>query len=91
MVELLTGIVERGEQEAITQDRIDSLRGALTESVDRIAALEARSRARAEVIAASANSVVFIQGDWGLDDENGQPLRFVGVGPDGPTQWRILR
>jgi S1-C subfamily serine protease len=81
--EVVQALLERGAEEEISGAEVSALRDRLSENVARIEALEARSEARAKVIAASSRSVVFIQGGWGLDDPDGRPVRFVGVGPDG--------
>jgi S1-C subfamily serine protease len=84
--EIVQELLERGDRRAITDEEVSALRDTLSDSVARISALEARSEARAKVIAASTRSVVFVQGGWGLDDSDGRPLRFA-VGPDGsPVQ-----
>jgi S1-C subfamily serine protease len=84
--ETLRGLAEvlaQGDPEALSEEKIARLREALTESVARIEQLEQRSGARARVIAASARSVAFVQGAWGLEAEGGRPLRYAALGPDG--------
>ncbi len=82
----LADILERSEA-AFREEDLDELRdemaAQLSSSLDRIAALEARAGARKRVIESVARSVVFLQGAYGLDDQNGKPMRFVGLGPDG--------
>ncbi len=61
----------------------DELEDRLSETVQRIEALEAQSEAAQRVIAAASRSVVFLQGAYGfLDSASGRPLR-IALGPDG--------
>jgi S1-C subfamily serine protease len=79
----LAAVLSRGDPEALSDEEIAAIRDALSDSVARIEELERRSGARGRVIAASARSVVFVQGAWGFEDSEGRPLRFVAIGPDG--------
>ena len=71
-----------GDARSVSDERIETLRAALSDNIDRIAALEQRSGARGRVIAMASRSILFIQGAWGFDAAEGRPLRLA-VGSDG--------
>ena len=79
-------IVEQTEENTLSQEVLtairDSLETQLSEAVERVEALEARSEAGQRVVAAAAQAVVFLQGSYGFVDSTGRPLRMV-LGPDG--------
>ncbi|MDH3228078.1 MAG: serine protease, partial [Thermoleophilia bacterium] len=79
----LAELLEHGDWVSLSEEDVATLRDSLSSNVDRIEALEARSKARSTVISSSARSVAFIQGGWGFDGPDGRPLRFAGLGPDG--------
>jgi len=81
-VRRMSEVAALGDARSLSDRRIETLRAALSENVDRIAVLEERSGARARVIAMASKSVVFVQGAWGFETPDGQPLRFA-AGPDG--------
>lgn len=77
----------RSRREALTPADLNALsqelQQGLTTAAGRLAALEARSKATATVIAAAAPSVAFLQGAYGYrHGATGQMLRHV-PGPDG--------
>ena len=86
-VHTLTGLLEQVEENALSMDALRAVRGGLeselSEAVERVEALEARSDAGQRLIATAARSVVFLQGSYGfVDRDEGTPLRRV-LGPNG--------
>jgi len=81
-VRRMNEVAKLSDARSLSDERIEALRAALAENVNRIATLEQRSGARGRVIAMASRSVVFIQGAWGFDAPDGSPLR-IAVGPDG--------
>ena len=86
-VHIITGLLEQVEENALSMDALRAVRGGLeselSEAVERVEALEARSGAGQRLIAAAARSVVFLQGSYRfVDRDEGTPLRRV-LGPNG--------
>ena len=68
----------------LVPDRQAELESRLSQSLERIEALESRLAAPARVITAASRSVVFLQAGYGfLDPETGAPLRFAGAEANG--------
>lgn len=87
LVSDLAALLERTERTALTREDFGTARAKLEDnhsaSAQRIAALEARSGAPAQVIATASESIVFLQGAYSFVEEGGaRSLRYV-VGPDG--------
>ena len=79
----VTELLAESEQE-LTPEDFDAVRLELTTAIQRVEALEARTDAPARVVAATSQSVVFLQGAYGfIDVESRRPLRFAGIGTDG--------
>ncbi len=72
----------RAQDHAITPSDLDELQQVFVQSLSanlgRLEALEQQSKASEQVIGATANSVVFLQGAYGYrDSASGRPLRHV--------------
>ncbi len=83
----LTELIKRVQNEAFNRQELTEIRSTiednLSATVRRVEQLEARTAAVSQVIAAAAQSTVFIQGSFGFEDPaTGRPLRLM-VGPDG--------
>lgn len=83
----LAELIERAQSEAFDRRELIEMRNALetdlSETAQRLEVLEARSAAVRQVIAAAAQSTLFIQGSFGFEDpETNQPLRLL-LGPNG--------
>ncbi len=77
----------RAKEEAITPTHLAEIREALSRdlstNLDRLKALEQRSKATEIAIGKSANSVVFLQGAYGFRDKpSGRVMRYI-LGPTG--------
>lgn len=86
-LEGIARLLEKTGEEAMTRDDLIKLReemaGQLTEAVQRVESLEARSDAIGRIINQSTRSIVFVQGQYGFSDpESGNPLRYL-VTPQG--------
>jgi len=84
----ISELLEQTGRDAISERDLVALRGELEQNlsttVQRVEALEARSDATRSVIARASQSVVFLQGGYGYDEQQtGRPLRYLGIGPDG--------
>ena len=83
-IETLTLV--REERQAMTNEELEALRGALesrlSETLERVEALENMTEAGKRIVTNSSQSVVFLLGDFGFVNADGNPLRTV-VGPDG--------
>lgn len=83
----LVELMERTQDEAFDREELEALRteieSGISATVERVEALEARSAAIRQVIAAASQSTLFIQGSFGFEDpESNRPLRML-LGPDG--------
>lgn len=81
-------ILEQTESQLPSIEELTIARQQLEESVssavERIEQLEERSEAAKRVIAAAANSVIFLQGAYGFADEaSGKPLRYAELDSSG--------
>ena len=81
-LEAVAAAIEKAREEALQPGDLKRLREELdihlTTNAERLAALERRSKAAARVIEASVRSVAFLQGAYGLrDNETGRLLRHV--------------
>ena len=86
-IENFAQTLARTRQEALTPSDLAQLKDALTRdliaSIDRLEALEQRSKATETVIRNSAPSVVFLQGSYGYREaSSGRVMRHV-LGPNG--------
>ncbi len=86
-VHSIAGLVEQAEENALSLEALREVRAQLetrlSDAVERVEALEARSEAGQRVVAAAARSVVFLQGSYGfVEPVDRKPLRLV-LGPDG--------
>ena len=87
----VTGLAEllaHTERRALSSDELAAARteleGQLSATVERVAALEARSDAAGRTIANAGRSIVFLQGAYGfVETATGRSLRYAGLGPDG--------
>jgi S1-C subfamily serine protease len=84
----LAELLEHTERRALSSDDLaaarSELEGQLSATVERVAALEARSDAAGRTIANASRSIVFLQGAYGfVEAATGRPLRFAGLGADG--------
>jgi S1-C subfamily serine protease len=84
----LAELLQHSESRAISRTDLavarSELEGRLAATVDRVAALEARSDAAGRTIANASRSIVFLQGAYGFaETATGRPLRYAGIGPDG--------
>jgi len=82
------GALARAREEALTPTDLKTLRQELgrrlSSTTERLAALEQRSRASAQVIAESMSSVAFLQGSYGFrEPSSGRMLRHVVDDDDG--------
>ena len=88
-IEAVTLLLAQTRDEALSDEDLRNLEQhletRLTHTAERLGALEQRSDAASRVIAASAPSIAFVQGAFGLRHiESGRLLREV-LGPDGET------
>lgn len=86
-IEGLAALLAAGEADSYSIADFDAARaeleGMIGESMERVEALEARAGAAERIIAAAAESIVFLQGSYGfVDPRSGQSLHFV-AGPGG--------
>ena len=77
-----------------TRDELGTIRANLQSNLgaplERVARLEACSRAAPSIIAAASPSIVFLQGAYGFQEaESGRALRYV-LGPDDKPIWTPL-
>jgi S1-C subfamily serine protease len=76
-IEGLAAMIEESTQ-ARADEALDAVRGEMRTSLERIAALEARSDAPERVVADSSEAVILLQGTYGfVDSESGKVLRFA--------------
>ena len=81
-LEGIAELLEKTGEEAMTREDLIRLREEmgtqLTEAVQRVESLEARSDAVGNIISRFTDSIVFIQGQYGFSDpETGNPLRYL--------------
>ena len=81
-LELFAGVLTRAREEALTPRDLREIKQELAQrlssNAERLAELERRSKANSRVIAASMNSVLFLQGAYGFrDSESGRLLRHI--------------
>lgn len=86
-IEAVTLLLTQTRNEALSEEDVKHLQEQiemqLVQNAERLGALEQRSEAAARIVAASAPSIAFVQGAFGLRHiETGQLLRKV-TGPDG--------
>ncbi|MFA3920817.1 trypsin-like peptidase domain-containing protein [Ruegeria hyattellae] len=86
-IEAVAVVLAQAQEDALTPDDLASLRDAFENQVlsteQRLGSLEHRAGAPTRVISASARSVAFLQGAYGLRHlESGKLLRYV-LGPSG--------
>ncbi|MFQ5570683.1 MAG: trypsin-like peptidase domain-containing protein [Rhodothermales bacterium] len=86
-VQSFAGLLEQAEENALSQGALREVRAQLesqlSEAVERVEALEARTEAGQRIIATAAQSVVFLQGSYGfVEPVERKPLRIL-LGPDG--------
>ena len=83
----LSALLEQAERAALSRADFGTVRAELEDSLsastERIAALEARSGATAQVIAGASESIVFLQGAYSFVEEGGARSLHYVVGPDG--------
>ncbi|MGB5815932.1 MAG: trypsin-like peptidase domain-containing protein [Thermoanaerobaculia bacterium] len=84
----LAELLEHTERRALSRADLavarSELEGRLSATVERVAALEARSDAAGRTIANASRSIVFLQGAYGfVETATGRSLRYAGLGPDG--------
>ena len=84
----LTDLLEKAERTTVTlHDLIESrarMETRVTDTVERLEALEARTGARERVIEAASHAVAFLQGAYGfVQPSTGRALRYVGRRTDG--------
>ena len=103
-LEGIAELLEKTGEEAMTREDLIRLREEmgtqLTEAVQRVESLEARSDAVGNIISRFTNSIAFIQGQYGFSDpETGNPLRYLitpqgvlfYVAEDGEEDGNIVR
>ena len=93
-LEEFAGVLARTRDEALRPGDLAALRKELnrdmSDTAQRVSALEARSEAAARIISAAATSVVFLQGAYGYRErETGRMLRHV-VDEDGNPLVNVL-
>ena len=86
-LEGIAKLLEKTGEEAMTREDLIRLReemgSQLTEAVQRVESLEARSDAVGNIISRFTNSIAFIQGQYGFTDpDTGNPLRYL-ITPQG--------
>ena len=83
----LSALLEGAEPDSFSMEDVRDARGRLEErlsdTVERLEALESRAGSRERVISLAARSVVFLQGAYGFREEpGGRPLRYVSSDSD---------
>ncbi len=80
----ISQLLEQEDNRDLELDELDAVRFEVSTALERVRALEDRSKAPARVVAAASASIVLLQGAYGfIDSSSGQPLRFAGLGEDG--------
>ena len=87
-VEGVAELLARAEETSLRTDDLANVQsdfeGRITSALDRLEALEARTRAGQQVVLDASRSVVFLQGSYGfLDKDTAQPLRYAGLDDSG--------
>lgn len=87
-VDGIAELLRRGDSAALTPADLDAVRAQtetrLSDTLERLDALEARFAAGKRAISAAAGAIILLQGAYSfVEKASGKPLRYAGLGPDG--------